>query len=59
MPRKTNNRKKIQAARRKTAAEEHARKNKKWPGTRRSGAMLGTLIAAHMVEVLTRKGGDA
>ena len=35
MPKKTNRRKEIQAAKRKAAADELARKNKKWPGTRK------------------------
>ena len=35
MPKKTNRRKETQAAKRKAAADELARKNKKWPGTRK------------------------
>lgn len=35
MPKKTNRRKETQAAKRKAAADEMARKNKKWPGTRK------------------------
>ena len=42
MPRKLNKRKAIQAQKRKAQAAEEARKNKRWPGTRRDG-----LIAHH------------
>jgi hypothetical protein len=35
MPHKANKRKAIQEAKRRAAAAEEARKNKKWPGTRR------------------------
>lgn len=35
MPRKKNNRKAVQAQKREALAQENARKNKKWAGTRR------------------------
>jgi len=39
MPRKINKRKAIQAAKRKAAAAIEARKSRRWPGTRREGAV--------------------
>jgi uncharacterized membrane protein YdbT with pleckstrin-like domain len=68
MPKKSNRRKEIQAAKRKDAADELARKNKKWPGTRKtvviahrhSGHMGANLavIAAVMAAVTRIGNGD-
>lgn len=55
MPRKISKRKTIQAEKRKAQAAEETRKNKRWPGTRRTVtiahhnnnmAVLGSLLAA-------------
>lgn len=51
MPKKRNKRKAIQAQKRRAQAEQTARKNKRWPGTRRIALIahhdrsFGTLMA--------------
>jgi len=63
MPRKINKRKAVQAAKRKALADETARKNRKWPGTRKvaiithhGGSMAATL--AVMMAAMKMKGDD-
>ena len=64
MPRKISKRKAIQAAKRQAAADAESRKNRKWPGTRRTAMIahahtnmhvLGSLlIAARAVPVVLK-----
>lgn len=56
MPRKINKRKATQAAKRKVAAEIEARKNRRWPGTRRpadEGTPRVGMIARHNGSAMT------
>jgi len=65
MPRKISKRKAIQAEKRKAQAAEEARKNKRWPGTRRTVtiahhnnmAVLGSLlVASAAVPIILKRG---
>lgn len=49
MPRKISKRKAIQAAKRQAAADAEARKNRKWPGTRRTAMITHTHTNMHVL----------
>ncbi len=63
MPRKINKRKIIQATKRKILADESARKNKRWPGTRRDvtiahhGGFVAATLAVMSAKMKMMKGG--
>lgn len=64
MPKKANNRKALQAAKRKALAEDEARKNKKWPGTRKVAIIahhdrsMSATLAVMMASMNMLKGGN-
>jgi hypothetical protein len=56
MPRRVNKRKAIQAAKRAAQAAEDARKNKRWPGTRRVGFIAHHKKTAALTSLLLAVG---
>lgn len=66
MPRKINRRKAIQAAKRRAAAEEEGRQNKRWTGTRKTvsiahaggNSMSRAAALAMLIHVLDTRGHD-